>query len=108
MIFVAVFRWVLFYHVGGFGLIYAKVSNNKGTNITKGDLVVEGAILALREQDMQSVINDIQDVANNFTFYADKAGVSGLHKDKIIKHLSEVCISNGKKIKKFKPKKPTF
>ncbi len=26
LIFVAVFRWVLFYHVGGFGLIYAKVS----------------------------------------------------------------------------------
>ncbi|NYT28667.1 MAG: hypothetical protein H0A76_12930 [Candidatus Thiodubiliella endoseptemdiera] len=24
MIFVAVFRWVLFYHVGGFGLIYAR------------------------------------------------------------------------------------
>lgn len=82
--------------------------NNKGTNITKEDLVAEGAILALREQDMQGIINDIQDVANNFTFYADKAGVSGLHKDKITKHLSEVCISNGKKIKKFKPKKPTF
>lgn len=66
--------------------------NGKGTGITKEDLLAEAQTLSLAEKDLQSGINDIQNVANNFVKYADKAGVSEKHKDKIINHLQEVKI----------------
>ncbi|BBB22575.1 serine/threonine-protein kinase HipA [Abyssogena phaseoliformis symbiont OG214] len=85
--------------------------NNKGTGITKEDMVTEGIVLSLRDQDMESIIKDVQNVADNFTFYADKAGVIGPHKDKIIKHLNEVYIDSEPEPEppeQHGTKKPTF